>query len=282
MQLTQKQESIITRFLRDVAIHFESSLPKRTRERALRRLETKVDRALDALRDDALTDTHVEGVLRQLGSPEQLALDLTGGREPVTAQAKPERNRLWLGVCAELADRGGFPAWQVRLLAVLAGLVTGPLALVAYIGGFVAIYLSAAPAERPHINVLRLAGRAGGTFLIAIALNTGTSYALQFIYFAHEQYLKRPVPALGEWGWIEAESGSMLFWAVVLGVPLAVLSGLPLANAWDYSLKRLSQAILALYGVGLSFGIASVVVGILLDVAQDFSGFHYSDFFNMN
>ncbi len=65
--------------------------------------------------------------------------------------------------------------------------------------------------------------------------------------------------------------GTLRFWALALTLPLAVLSALPLANAWDYTLKRLVQALLALYGLILCFGIASFLVGIILDVVSDFA-----------
>jgi hypothetical protein len=98
-----------------------------------------------------------------------------------------------------------------------------------------------------------------------------SAYSLRLIAFVHEWALNRPVPPLGDWGWMQYYAGTLFFWMLVIMLPLAALSGMPLANAWDQSLKRVVQAIGALYGVAISMGIASNVVGILLDVVQDFT-----------
>jgi hypothetical protein len=50
-----------------------------------------------------------------------------------------------------------------------------------------------------------------------------------------------------------------------------VLSGLPLANAWGHSLKRLAQAIIALYAMAICFGVASVIAGLILDRVQAYT-----------
>jgi hypothetical protein len=43
-------------------------------------------------------------------------------------------------------------------------------------------------------------------------------------------------------------------------------------RAWDYTWKRVMQAGLAVYAVILSFGIASILVGIVLLVVEEVAG----------
>ena len=74
--------------------------------------------------------------------------------------------------------------------------------------------------------------RPAATIAVAVALYLGGRYALDLIYFLHEHFLQKTVPALSSWGWFEHDQGRLLFWALFLSVPLALLSALPLARGW--------------------------------------------------
>jgi len=52
-------------------------------------------------------------------------------------------------------------------------------------------------------------------------------------------------------------------------LPVALYSGLPLPNAWDRTARKLYQALIAVYAVALSFGMASTLVGILFLVVEE-------------
>ncbi len=158
----------------------------------------------------------------------------------------------------------------VRAVAVLAG-VTGPLAILGYIGLYAFFQVTGPRPLTPPVDKMRLAVRTGGAFIAVVALNALTRYAVDLVFYGHEQFLKRSVPGLGEWGWLPIRGDELFFWALVICVPLAALSGLPLARHWDHSLKRVWQAGLALYAMALSFGLAAIIVGIILDIVKDFT-----------
>ena len=261
MELTPKQESLIIRYLREVARHMDDSAPRRTRERGLAKLRGSIDRELAGLAQGQVQDADVAAVLALFGSPAEQAEALADDVKTTEDRARQGRDdRVWLGVCAEAAERMEASPLAVRVVAVAAGVITGPLAVFLYIGLYAFFQLNGPRPLTPPVDKTRLAVRAGGALLAAVALNVLCGYAIQLIYHLHERFLNRPVPGLGEWGW-----------ALVVCVPLAALSGLPLARAWDHSLKRVWQAGLALYAMALSFGLAAMLVGIILDVVQDFT-----------
>jgi phage shock protein PspC (stress-responsive transcriptional regulator) len=273
MKLTEQQESLISRYTDELAGQLEKRLPEADRRRMLYRFRRELNAALEATGRETPEDTDVLMLLKQRGTPAEAAVRLIARHSeetPAMNLPAPEK-RVWLGVCAALADRFDMPARTVRIGAVVAGLLTGPLALILYTAIYLTLYFTGAK-EQPRIAWLRVLWRAAVTFIIALALHHGGRYAVQLIYKAHELLLKRPVPSLGEWGWLEWQSGSMLFWTILIAVPFAILSGMPLANAWDYSLKRVAQAVLALYGAALSFGIASILAGIILNFVDEFTG----------
>ena len=275
MQLTQKQESLITRYLRDVAMQFDADVPDRARERGLAQVQKQINRRLASLSKASIEDTDVMRVLESLGAPEVHAEALPAEAGSAGGLRLSRENRIWLGVCAGLANRIGQKPWHIRLGAFVAGLCTGPLAIIVYIALYGEMYFATPKAQRSRVNALRLVTRPTGTLVAAILLHVGSLYAVQLIYLAHVEYLKRGLPSLDEWAWIELRAGEMLFWVLAVCLPFAVLSGLPLANAWDHSLKRLVQAILSLYGIALAFGIASILVGLILHHVNEVGGLSF-------
>jgi hypothetical protein len=107
--------------------------------------------------------------------------------------------------------------------------------------------------------------------VVLIALRWGANKLLELIAYGHDRIFNEAMPALGEWDWFRFEEGSYFFFALVTVIPLSVLSGLPLANAWGHSLKRLAQAIIALYAMAICFGVASVIAGLILDRVQAYT-----------
>lgn len=272
MRLTQKQEALITRYLRDVLALLDEKLPDAARERGMTRLQARIKHELLGLAKDPIADADVQAMLNRLGDPARQAAAINPQR-PTTETLTPAKDdRIWLGVCGGIADYLDVSPRVVRGLALLLGVSTGPLSIFVYLVVYTWLYWAAAPGEAPRIRKALVLWRALSTFLIALALHAGSTYSVRLIYFAHTQYLKRAIPELGDWGWLQVRAGELFFWSVAICVPLAVLSALPLANAWDYSLKRIVQALLALYGIVLSFGIASILVGLILDFVKEVTG----------
>ena len=273
MQLTQKQESLISQYLRDAARRLDARLPARDREQRLRQLQSRIYRDLEGLRVVSVSDDDVLAVLRQT-RPATAPKEAGGNhaRAGVAPARRPKLNRppgeapvepVWLGVCAYNAGRFGMKPWTLRLAAVVAGLATGPLAVLGYLAAYAEYYVSAE--EREPIAYWPLVTRTIGPLLVLVILHWAGGHAEQVIAYAHERFLKEPMPPLGDWGWFWNYDGLLFFLACITVAPLAVLSGLPLANAWGLSLKRLAQATVALYGSILCFGVASILVGIILD-----------------
>ena len=283
MQLTQKQESLISRHLRDLASQFDASVPEGNRNSRLRTLQSGIYKELESLSKPAITDEDVLAVIGRL-TPEAMAGNApangnrrvrptapaqptTGDRDPAEVDEEPA---VWLGVCAFNAERFGAAPWMFRVGAVLLGLVTGPLALLCYLGGFAELYFTTEKEEREPIDYGKLALRTIAPLAAAIALRWLTYKLLALITYGYEKAFSEPVPPLGKWDWLAHYDGTFFFlmWASV--IPLGILSGLPLANAWDHSLKRLAQALVALYFMTLCFGIAMVLVGLILDRVQPY------------
>jgi len=288
MHLTQKQESLISQYLRDLSRRLDPSQPEKVRERNLRQVQTRIYHDLERLNHRAVSDDDVARVLRQIATSMTEATDpvapvpLTESRnlsEPAPAPpgsmpAPSLKLRaqstmpVWLGVCAFNAERAGVEPWIARLALVALGLCTGPLAVLIYLAGFAELYTSLPPKERPPIAWPRLAIRTVVPLAVLIALRWGANKLLVLVAYGHERIFKEAMPALGEWDWFRYREGSYFFLALVTVLPLCVLSGLPLANAWGHSLKRLAQAIIAIYATALCFGVASVIAGLILDRVQ--------------
>ncbi len=282
MELTQKQRALVDRYLRDISSQLDTSLPARVRQRGIERIELKITRRLEALNKGALEDADVLTVLRRLGSSGDQAATVAPGKGPAGQVLRLDtKDPVWLGVCAGLANWIEIPAWMVRLVAALL-CVTGPLVLLAYIGFFVAMYFMTPVKERPRVRPSRIAFRVGVTLVAIVLLDMGTDYLLELISSAHIRFLGKPVPHVGEFNWLGRYEDTLYFWVFALGLPFAALSGMPLAKGWDHSLKRLSQAIVALYGMGLSFGIASFLVGIIMQFVRESTGGGFIDFLNLS
>ncbi|MBI2433042.1 MAG: PspC domain-containing protein [Candidatus Hydrogenedentes bacterium] len=271
MKLTQRQESLITRYLRDVAIQLDQDLPETEREQGLGQVQKRIDRELRSLDKPAVEDADVEAVLERLGTPARQASILSPRRDPRRVLMLGRDNVIWLGVCSGVAARTDLDPWIVRAFAVVLGLpvFTAPVVVTVYIALY--LYMRRNSGRLAPLDTLRIVGRGAGTFLIALALHAGCGYLLRLVDFLYGYYLKRELPNVGEWGWLQANRDEYFFYAFMVSVPLAVLSALPLAGGWDYTLKRLSQAVLAVYGIVLSFGLASFAVGIILEFVQQFS-----------
>ncbi len=273
MNLTPRQQMLVQRYMRDAAVALESAkLPERERDQALESVQSKIDRQIATLNAEGATDEEIQALLAKLGPAEQQA-DWAARRNPAPSRrfSLEMEGRVWLGVCAGISRFLDFPAWMVRTVAVLLGLALGPLTLLAYLVCFISLYFRPGHPDFPKIRYGLAAARFAGTLIAAVLIGWVGHYALRLVFFLHEQLLKRPVPDVGDWGWLAARESSLFFWAFVCCTPIALLSAMPLTKGWDYSLKRASQAGLALYGIVISFGIASHIVGIILDFVAEFS-----------
>ncbi|MBI1319230.1 MAG: hypothetical protein GC168_09835 [Candidatus Hydrogenedens sp.] len=275
MQLSPDQERFIAVYLRDVALHIDREVEDSRAQRGLELLERRIRAEIAQRTSEKIMDSDVVRVLDELGAPEDQARGMQAGG----SAAKPKRDDgprpVWLGVCAFWADQLGIPVAGLRALCFVAGLITGPLAVSIYIAAYGVRWWGFPKDARPIIDWVRMGWNVATAIIIAILLARAGSLFLWAVDWGYERVFDEAVPALGQWGWIKGEAPGYYSMAVFCAVPLAVLSGLPLANGWDYSVKRLYLAILTLYGVMLSYGAASYLVGIALQLSEQSGGFNF-------
>ena len=308
MELTEKQNLYITRYLRSVSDALAGRLTEKQCERAMARLQSRIQSQITGLNKARPDDTDVLDIVRKLGSAESQAdvlgrvwgsgdaatelADVAAPLSPATngentstgkttAAAKPVFSQpaaiappaaVWLGVLAWCAAQWDLPAWALRTLAVFVGLVTLPVALLVYTIAFFWLRMGGKQVSQAPLHPLRMVFRPLLTGLLIGVIHFCGVYAIKGVYIVHDTWLKRDMPDMSEWAWFETEAGRMFFWMLFLLLPLALFSAMPLANAWDYSLKRLNQACVALYAIVVSFGIASFVTGLILAFVREFTG----------
>jgi len=275
MSLTRDQERFISEYLRDVALKLGPSVDESRAQRGMDLLEKRIRRTIASKSDNSkVLDSDVVRVLDDLGSPAEQAELMRPGGEHRRAAERVKGQEVWLGVCAYWADRLQIPVLYLRIgvVAVCCLGFTAPLMVLAYIGAYAHRWWTMPEEVRPQIDWVRLAWNVGTCLVIAYLLSLSVEYALWGIEYSYQRVFDEPLPSAGEYGWIRYSAPGYYWQAVWCAVPLAVLSGLPLARGWDYSLKRLYLAILTIYGVMLSYGMASFVVGILLELVQQYDG----------
>lgn len=292
MKLTQEQGALISEYLRNVTAALGRRMPAPDREDVLAKLRTTIYRALEDAGKERLSNDEVGAVIARFGAPEEQAQTLAPNVRGARSMFPDEDDVVWLGACGALADQLGIARWIVRsvgLALTLSGpglsalsflstrefsglplaLFTLSIGLLVYLGLFSYFYIMTERAARPQIPMGAVVFSALGSLIIACALHIGTGYALDLIRYAHGRFLERNMPPLGEWGWIEVQAGTMLFWTLACCLPLAVLGAMPMPGAWNDSLKKAGHAGLALYGAALAFGVASVLVGLILDLSKN-------------
>lgn len=274
MRLSERHERRIATFLREIGDQLTDLSPD-TRTRNLSNLRGRIMKALKKL-PDAPTDQDIDAVLHDC------ALETIRGKRADVKPAKSRGgialaadNRWWLGVCGGLAERFDVPVGGVRAAFVVLGLLTWPIALSAYALLFFVMYFTGTHEESVRVRWLRLVTFILGAVAATLAFHFGTKLVFAGGSWLSIRFLEQDLAALGRWDWLERWDGTLLRWVLVFVCPIAVLSGLPMANAWDKTAKKVLQAFLALYALVLSFGIACAVVGIILYVVEKFAGFSF-------
>ncbi len=311
MELTQNQELYISQYIDKIEEKIGDQLSPKQRERALSRLRARIDDKISAEPSSSIEDAELLNLLHKMGQPETQAAILVrvwgdipgsftastvlpatsasetsdgqGGVVPqaVTSEASSTgegktpttetRGPVWLGVALYISSWSGLPVWLVRFLIFLLGVFTGPVALLLYVILFLALRICGCVQSPAPFHPFRIILHPALTGGILTLFHFGGIYGIRGIYMAHQKYLGRPVPELNEWAWLESEALYLYIGALVLLLPLSLLSAMPMANAWDYSLKRLTQAGVVLYAITLSFGLGFFITGIILNFVHEFT-----------
>lgn len=179
-------------------------------------------------------------------------------------------DRHWLGVCVAIGDRRRMDPKLLRIGFVLLGLVTGPMALIVYCIAYIGDVIRN-PNDYPKANGRAASWQIMRALVIALALYFG---AWVVLYGANELYTTfiGGMAELEQFGAVMEYDRRALFFVLFAALPMALLSGLPMAHRWDRTMALLSNTVLALYAVFLSLGVSSTLAGYLLSVFQNFRG----------
>jgi len=267
MQLTQKQEWLIDRYLRAVGEAVDNA---DAQVAAVDHVRRQIHQALRRHSSGRLRDEDLVALFQELGSPASQAA-LYRQRYRIYSErgglSLSATDRVWLGVCGGIAARLSFPSRYVRYAALALG-VTGPLALILYLSLYIWLYVDSEDPAVPRIDIKRLAPGVALMAAAVVAMDAGMLGMRVLLVKLVALVTSRALPALGAWGWLEGRRGTLLFWALLVILPLSILGRLPLAESWDATLWRLAKVALALYGAVLCLGLASHLVGLLLHVSE--------------
>lgn len=195
---------------------------------------------------------------------------MTHVRQPWALDAE---NGKLLGVCAGIGAQFELDARFVRFLFVVL-LVTGPLILLSYVGLYVFMRTRTHPDAAAPIDWGRIVQMGVIYFGVLLLVHMLCGLAITWIVRAYEHPLVNgSYASLGfQWTWIVEERPGLLFWMVLIVMPLAILSALPVHKAWSKTLAKIAQCSIALYSAYLTYGIAALLTGIGLSKAGDFQG----------
>ncbi len=257
----------IERYIEEVTVHLDR-LPASRRYDELMRLRPKIERDLGAL---GWNRADVEALLRRLAPPSKPAHATFARRGPQLSTEDAH----WLGVCSGLAEYLGLHAPWVQGVFFLAGMLTGPFAIMGYLILYGVMRRHSNPDDVAPIDLTNVVLKVGKVLLLAV-----TIFVMAKVFVVSLGYL---VAYFGshtggnlDLGWFVRSHGRIFVWLLVTVLPVAVLGALPLANEWDKTLTKVSYALVAVYSLVVCFGLASMLVNallILLQLAPSLDGF---------
>lgn len=176
-----------------------------------------------------------------------------------TTEVEDFGDRHWLGVCAAVSSRMGWSTLSMRIGFIALGCVTGPFALILYLFYF-SLDVQRHPDDYPAADGRVASWRLVRALIITLALYAGAWLILFVAGWVFTQYLGR-IAQLNQLGWFMANDRLMLNFALLSILPMAMLSGFPLARQWDRTMSLLVNTGLALYAVVLGIGVSSALAG---------------------
>lgn len=170
--------------------------------------------------------------------------------------------RRWLGVCAAMAPRLGLGTNVLRGAFIVAGCLTGPFALVGYL---VCYFIDI---QRHSKDYPAADGRFASWRMVRALFITAALYGCAWLIlfgagWVFTEYLGR-IAELNQFGWFTTNDRMLLNSVLLAVLPMAMLSGLPMARDWDRTMALLVNTVLALYAVVLGLGVSSALAGYFL------------------
>ena len=218
-------------------------------------------------------DTAVPGPGENLETSAFEFVAATPGHGPDSLQPGPlpvEERRL-LGVCVALSERTAFPPRYLRAAFVTAGLTTGPFALIIYLGLYFEIFFARDEAGPSPFAPGQLVTVAGPTLVALTVLYAAATAILTVLDVLYERLMSGPA-GFGAWQRFVDYHSSLYLVSLLVLVPMAVLTALPVPGQPRARIRRCLHAGLSIYAVVLCIGIASHLTGFLLGIAQGYNG----------
>jgi len=264
LELSEAQERRIARYLRDVGSHL-TEMPSEERERALSRLNARIERELTRT-GDPVGDEFLDRVLASYGTPASQAARIADSKTTEPVSLLGWSNRLWLGVCSGVARYFNLDPNVVRILAVLLGLIPFvlPILLWSYLGFYLYQYYSVKGRALDPLDPVKVLRNVGGFIAVTAVLHFCARFFLFFIAYAHEQIVNAPIVYPGEWGWLPERVRFYFVVMLAIGMPMAAIAALPVSANWSGTLRKVVQAGVAIYAVILCLGIACAIVGVVI------------------
>ena len=263
MRLTDQQERLIARYLRETDAYM-ADVPERSRERALKTARQDILNAIPSHEGAVPDDAQVEEALQTVGPPSRHAHTLI---ENMRNTPSAEDSRRWLGVCAAISEQTGISPVLVRLGAVVAGVITGPLALITYIGAYLILHFSKRT-DTPPIEKWTVTKYVLGVIFGALLLRYVAWGFVVLIEYGYGLLFQEPLNLYGLWNWLANNDGALFFWTLFLLLPVAILAGLPVPPHWRNTLRKLFEAGLAVYALVLCFGVGCALAGAILQASK--------------
>ncbi|HOK89583.1 MAG TPA: hypothetical protein PK379_06120 [Candidatus Hydrogenedentes bacterium] len=210
---------------------------------------------------------------REAGSEKQAIAAASESDQGREMPRRGTRAPMWLGICAWLDNEKRVPVWVTRPLLVLIGLAGWPVALPLYVAGYWGLRLSGENVPGGRIRLVRLVVDPMVVAVLCGLLYATGWWALYGVDWAASRFLGHPMlDRLGSWNWLGPWQVTFLLVTLAYTLPLAVLGAMPVSDGWSASMRRFTLALVALYGLTVFAGMASLVAGSAFQVAQVLMG----------
>ncbi len=271
MATTTTQEQQLRQYLQDVASHLDG-LPPQARRDEILRIRMRLEKDLNGLNGIRPVE-EVDALLQRLSAPEERPLWASRRRSLRLSQD----DVLWAGVCGGIGEHLDVRPGYVRFAFIVFGLLTGPIALLAYLVMFAYLRAGTPPDTQPPVSIGRVALSAGSVAAAAFAVYAVARFFTAILLHAYATVLASQQMVLAErWTWFVNDNGHLLAWALCSTVPLAILGALPLRGGWDETLSRVARAGIAVYGIIAAYGLACLFVGVVLGSLEQVAGISLS------
>ena len=293
MKLTDTQERRIAEYLRDTQRRI-AHWPDNDRRRAIAHVKAQLREKLEPYADAAPADDEFEDILRNCrmpGGARRTAAPADDPIERIAARHAPEpepkqepepprpptvhlgwSSRIWLGVCAGLADKLQVEPFVVRVAVAILGVATGGMLLWVYLAAFFVLRQQEPEGALPGVQWWSFAWTPLAVFAVSLLLYVFAETVLWGMGYVTALAVGHETSVESGWRWLEYRNRALIFWTLVNALPLAAMSALPVAGGWESTLRKLAQACVALYALLICIGLAASFAGHVLAAVEELTG----------